>query len=85
LKYGSQVDQVLLEVLSDQLAESGAAVTAMRFKLLKRLETWSAQLHEHISQQKEVLKLKYISQVMIDEKTAENEIAEQLQKLYHEH
>ena len=36
-------------------------------------------------QQKEVLKLKYISQVMIDEKTAENEIAEQLQKLYHEH
>ncbi|MCB7112233.1 DNA replication and repair protein RecF, partial [[Eubacterium] rectale] len=47
LKYGSQVDQVLLEVLSDQLAESGAAVTAMRFKLLKRLETWSAQLHEH--------------------------------------
>ena len=85
LKYGSQVDQVLLEVLSDQLAESGAAVVAMRFKLLKRLETWSAQLHEHISQQKEVLKLKYISQVMIDEKTAENEIAEQLQKLYHEH
>lgn len=85
LKYGSQVDQVLLEVLSDQLAESGAAVMAMRFKLLKRLETWSAQLHEHISQQKEVLKLKYISQVMIDEKTAENEIAEQLQKLYHEH
>ncbi|SDM86998.1 DNA replication/repair protein RecF [Limosilactobacillus mucosae] len=85
LKYGSQVDQVLLEVLSDQLAESGAAVMAMRFKLLRRLETWSAQLHEHISQQKEVLKLKYISQVMIDEKTAENEIAEQLQKLYHEH
>ena len=85
LKYGSQVDQVLLEVLSDQLAESGAAVMAMRFKLLKRLETWSAQLHEHISQQKEVLKLKYISQVMIDEETAENEIAEQLQKLYHEH
>ena len=43
LKYGSQVDQVLLEVLSDQLAESGAAVTAMRFKLLKLYHEYQSQ------------------------------------------
>lgn len=85
LKYGQQHDRVLLEVLTDQLANSGAAVMMARYELLQRLEKWSAALHEHISLQREQLKLQYISQVKIHEDTDEVKVANQLRKLYQEH
>ncbi|HIW69898.1 MAG TPA: DNA replication/repair protein RecF [Candidatus Limosilactobacillus merdipullorum] len=71
LKYHQQSDKVLLGVLSEELAQSGGTVIALRYQLLKQLEVWAQELHQHISTQKETLKFKYVSQVeTTDEKAA---------------
>lgn len=63
LKYHQQSDKILLGVLSEELAESGGQVVAMRYQLLKQLESWAQDLHEHISINKEKLIFRYVSQV----------------------
>ncbi|WP_295729031.1 DNA replication/repair protein RecF [uncultured Limosilactobacillus sp.] len=81
LRSGEQTDRVLLEVLSDQLAEDGAAIVLSRYKLLKQLEKWAQQLHEHISLQTERLQLKYVTQLTIDGQTTADDLQTQLRKL----
>ena len=53
-----------------------------RFRLLKQLEKWAQQLHEHISLQKEQLRLKYVTQLTIDEQTTRENLETQLRKLF---
>lgn len=78
LRSGEQSDRVLLGAISDQLAQYGAEVVAARFKLLKRLEKWAQELHEHISVQKERLQLKYVTSLTIDDDTPTATLAEEL-------
>lgn len=82
LKHHQQNDQVLLGVLSDQLADVGAKVSLARFQLVGRLEKWAANLHKQISVQQEELKLKYISQLKIDKNTTEDDLKNQLRSLF---
>ncbi|WP_251545988.1 DNA replication/repair protein RecF [Limosilactobacillus caecicola] len=82
LRSGEQNDRVLLGVISDQLAEAGAQIVQARFKLLKQLEKWAQQLHEHISLQKEQLQLQYVTQLTIDEQTEVADLQTQLRQLF---
>ncbi len=85
LKYGQQHDRVLLGVLSDQLAAYGAEVIVARYHFLHQLEKWAANLHEQISLQAEQLKLKYVTQVDIDDDTSVDQVYHQLLKIYQDH
>ena len=48
-----QIDEVYLDVLSEQLVEYGSKVIFARQKFVKRLEYWANQLHQKISDEKE--------------------------------
>ncbi len=72
-------DRVLLEVLSDQVATFGGEVAAVRARLVHQLEGWAQPIHEEISQQKEALELRYVSQLTIDAQSEASDLTEQLQ------
>ena len=84
LKSGQQSDRILLGVITDQLSSVGGEVVVARHQLIKRLEKWAAELHHHISKQKEELSLQYVSQVEVDDQTTEEEAVAQLRRLYSE-
>ncbi|KRM75853.1 DNA replication/repair protein RecF [Secundilactobacillus collinoides] len=61
-----QKDLVLLDVLSDQLANYGSQIMFQRLTFLKQLETWAAQIHQEISQHRETLKFHYATSIVDD-------------------
>ncbi|WP_283583141.1 DNA replication/repair protein RecF [Limosilactobacillus difficilis] len=82
LKYHQQSDQVLLGVLSDELAAAGGQLIALRATLLQQLEHWAADLHHHISTAKEDLTFKYVSQVDVGEDQTAADYERQLRERY---
>lgn len=84
LKYGQQHDQVLLDVLSDQLAAYGAEVIVARHHFLQQLEKWAADLHHQISLHKEELRLAYATQLKIGDETTVDQAYQQLLTIYKE-
>lgn len=52
-------DPIYLDILSEQLADFGSQVLLARRKFVERLEFWANQLHQKISQEKEVLTIQY--------------------------
>jgi recF protein len=58
-----QTDELYLDILTEQLIESGSKILFARQKFIKRLEYWANQLHQKISQSKEQLNIEYISSV----------------------
>ncbi|WP_283621520.1 DNA replication/repair protein RecF [Limosilactobacillus avium] len=84
LKYGQQHDQVLLDVLSDQLAAYGAEVIVARHHFLQQLEKWAADLHHQISLHKEELRLVYATQLKIGDETTVDQAYQQLLTIYKE-
>lgn len=62
-------DTLYLDILTEQLIEFGSKVIAARKNFVSRLEVWANQLHQKISQEKEVLQIDYLSNVAYEEKT----------------
>lgn len=85
MKYHQQHDQVLLGVLSDQLAAYGAEVIVARYQFLKQLEKWAAALHQEISLDAEQLQLKYVTQIKVDDQTSVDDAYHQLLQVYQQH
>lgn len=48
-----------LEVLNQQLAEMAVKLTLRRMQFVRKMEIWANQVHQHITQNKEQLTLKY--------------------------
>lgn len=84
LKYGQQHDLVLLDVLSDQLAASGAEVMVARRQLLDRLLVWAQQLHHEIAVEESELTFEYCSTPKISEDSTVKDVYAQLRKQYHD-
>lgn len=84
LKYGQQHDQVLLDVLSDQLAAYGAEVIVARHHFLQQLEKWAADLHYQISLNQEKLHLVYATQLTVTDETTVEQAYQQLLATYQE-
>lgn len=59
LAFQKKQDLTFLEVLTEQLAEHGAAILAERFLFVEKLGNWAAPIHDEISKQKEVLEIEY--------------------------
>ncbi|KRM12646.1 DNA replication/repair protein RecF [Paucilactobacillus suebicus] len=66
LRARKQSDRVFLQVLSDQVAASGAEMIVARAGFLQQLEKWAQVIHSNISTDKEELKFKYDTQVSED-------------------
>ncbi|MGX7197400.1 DNA replication/repair protein RecF [Enterococcus olivae] len=58
-----QTDELYLTILTEQLIEFGSKVLLARQTFIKRLEYWANQLHQKISQSKELLTIEYDSSV----------------------
>lgn len=84
LKYGQQHDQVLLDVLSDQLAAYGAEIVVARWHFLRQLEKWAADLHYQISLNAEKLRLVYATQLQVTAETTVDAAYQQLLAVYQE-
>lgn len=82
LKYGTQHDLVLLEVLSDQLAASGAEVMVARRQLLDRLLVWAQELHHQIAANEAQLTFEYSSTPHVDNDATVKEVYAQLRHIY---
>ncbi|MDH6364339.1 DNA replication and repair protein RecF [Enterococcus sp. PF1-24] len=66
LQEKKQTDEVYLDILSEQLAEFGGEILYERQHFLQRLEKFANQIHQKISNQKEVLEIAYESSLKID-------------------
>lgn len=66
LKFNKKLDQVYLDILTEQLAAEGSEVLYERFKFTKKLEKWANPIHQEISQGKEQLKVDYAPSAAID-------------------
>lgn len=84
LKYGTQHDLVLLEVLSDQLAASGAEVMVARRQLLDRLLVWAQDLHHQIAASEAELTFEYSSTPHVSNEATVKEVYAKLRQLYHD-
>ncbi len=67
LQTRQSTDRVYLEVLTEQLAKSGAKIIARRLEFLEELENYAKILHANITQQKENLTFKYKCTASIDD------------------
>jgi DNA replication and repair protein RecF len=82
LQFNPKGDQVYLDVLSDQLAAHGAEIIFQRIQFLKKLEKWSQEVHEEISQGKEKLSFQYVSPIRSDQADTTEKIYAALQDLF---
>ncbi|MDN6625682.1 MAG: DNA replication/repair protein RecF [Pisciglobus halotolerans] len=77
-------DLTFLEVLTEQLATSGAAVLVERFSFVKQLQTWAQPIHQEISRDTEVLKIKYVCSISLTDQEDKQIIYKDLLKTYQE-
>lgn len=77
-------DELYLDVLSDQLAAYGAKIIFQRLELLEKLQGWAANIHSGISQDKEVLKFKYVCALKKKDQSSVDDIYQALTDLFAE-
>ncbi|MHC5250025.1 DNA replication/repair protein RecF [Enterococcus sp. LJL90] len=71
-----QKDLLYLDILSEQLADFGSKVLFQRLKFIEELEFWANQIHQKISNQRETLKIEYLSSLGITKGQSTEEIRE---------
>ncbi|WP_240376331.1 DNA replication/repair protein RecF [Bacillus piscicola] len=59
--------EMMLDVLTDQLARAAAQVIVRRFSFLRMLAPWSQDIHRQISREKEELSLTYVPTAEVSE------------------
>ncbi|WP_265459432.1 DNA replication/repair protein RecF [Enterococcus sp. HY326] len=69
-----QKDLLYLDILSEQLADFGSKVLFQRLKFIEELEFWANQIHQKISNQRETLKIEYLSSLGITKEQSTEEI-----------
>lgn len=52
--------EMMLDILSEQLAQTAAKVIFRRYAFLHMLQSWSGEIHKEISREKEELKVSYV-------------------------
>ena len=82
LQTRQQHDRVFMQVLSDQLAAYGAEIIVARATFLKKLEKWAQVVHDTVSQHKEKLTFRYVTQVQLEDNASVDDIYHQLLELY---
>ena len=75
-------DLTFLDILTEQLAEFGAAILVERFSFIKKLENWAKPVHAEISKQKEILEIGYSCSLKITNETDKKQIYSDLMDAY---
>jgi DNA replication and repair protein RecF len=78
IAFSGNKDLVYLDVLSEQLAETGSLVLYHRLHFIKRLEEWANTIHQKITYGKEALTIEYKSSLNLEETMSEKELYEML-------
>ncbi|MBO0437284.1 DNA replication/repair protein RecF [Vagococcus fluvialis] len=78
IAFSGNKDLVYLDVLSEQLAETGSLVLYHRLHFIKRLEKWANTIHQKITYGKEALTIEYKSSLNLEETMSEKELYEML-------
>ncbi|WP_414839394.1 DNA replication/repair protein RecF [Carnobacterium sp. TMP28] len=84
LAFQKKQDLTFLEVLTEQLAEHGAAILAERYLFVTKLGNWAAPIHYEISKQKECLEIEYQSTVALSNTQDKKQIYLDLLQTYKE-
>lgn len=71
---GSKEGDDYLDVLSEQLANSGSKVIFSRYRFIEELEKWAHDIHQGITDGRELLKMKYTSSISVGENMTQVEI-----------
>lgn len=66
LSYGKKMDEVYLEVLTEQLAIEAAHVMKSRVVFIKQLQEWARPVHHDISREKEELEILYNQSIPLE-------------------
>lgn len=67
-------DLTYLTILSEQLAEAGSHVLFLRLQFIKKLEGWSQEIHQSITDQRETLRIEYQSSLKVTEEQSQAEL-----------
>lgn len=73
-----ELDDVMLQVLTDQLVDHATAILERRFAFLKRLKKWAIPIHRGISRELEKLDITYEPSIEV----LEDEKKEKIEKSY---
>ena len=73
-----RVDENLLDVYDQGLAEFGGEIYLIRMRFIEKLSAISNELHKSLTSEKEDLTIKYKNQLNIDRETAIGEIRERM-------
>ena len=78
----NNVDEALLEVFDSELAKYGAGIVSERMKFVEKLNVISHKIHRDITNNKENIEIKYLSDIPVDEdkKNIERNFFEALNK-----
>ncbi|MFB5663526.1 DNA replication/repair protein RecF [Alteribacillus sp. HJP-4] len=85
LKDGAQAeesDELMLDILTEQLAETAAKVIKKRFSFISMLENWAKEIHQQISRGKEELALAYLPTAHVSEDMELSKIEERLHEAF---
>ncbi len=72
--FSKKYDPVYLEVLNEQLAQSGSFVIFSRLYFIKLLEKWTNTIHQNISYGKEILQISYKTSLELSEGMTQDEL-----------
>lgn len=67
-------DLTYLTILSEQLAQAGSHVLFLRLQFIKKLEGWSQEIHQSITDQRETLRIEYQSSLKVTEEQSQAEL-----------
>lgn len=67
LQTKKQTDMTMLDILTDQFIQSAVKIVSKRFEFLHLLQNWAIPIHEGISHELEMLKIKYKPSVEVSE------------------
>lgn len=81
-KYNTNYDQVYLDVLTEQLAAEGAEVLFSRFRFVKQLNKWAQDVQADISNDKEILTIRYKTSSSATDEMSLEDIFEGLKEDY---
>ncbi|AGY80781.1 MULTISPECIES: DNA replication/repair protein RecF [Carnobacterium] len=82
LSMKKEKDLTFLDILTEQLAEYGAAILLERFSFVKKLENWAKPVHHEISKQKEILEIDYSCSLKITNELSKEQLYSDLMKAF---
>ncbi|MCQ6276642.1 DNA replication/repair protein RecF [Bacillus sp. V3B] len=84
LQTKKQTDAAMLDILTDQFIQSAVKIVSKRFEFLRLLQKWAIPIHEGISHDMEILKIKYKPSVDVSEEQELSKMVDIYENKYHQ-